>query len=92
MRRSKKLDYKQLNETGEKVEKEEVEGDQIKEVWNLFRTISISEDLQSLNVKESMDRQKTDALVIDGATIGEDIDDYIDESNLENMLSIEEAD
>ena len=92
MRRSKKLDYKQLNETGEKVEKEEVEGDQIKEVWNLFRTISISEDLQSLNVKESMDRQKTDALVIDGATVGEDIDDYIDESNLENMLSIEEAD
>ena len=32
MRRSKKLDYKQLNETGEKVENEEVEGDPIKEV------------------------------------------------------------
>ena len=92
MRRSKKLDYKQLNETGEKVENEEVEGDPIKEVWKLFRTISINEDLQSLNVKESMDKQKTDALVIDEATIGEDIDDYIDESNLENMLSIEEAD
>ena len=92
MRRSKKLDYKQLNETGEKVENEEVEGDPIKEVWNLFRTISINEDLQSLNVKESMDKQKTDALVIDEATSGEDIDDYIDESNLENMLSIEEAD
>ena len=58
----------------------------------MFRTISINEDLQSLNVKESMDKQKTDALVIDEATIGEDIDDYIDESNLENMLSIEEAD
>ena len=92
MRRSKKLDCKQLNETGEKVEKEEVEGDQIKEVWNLFRTISISEDLQSLNVKENMDKQQTDALVIDKATIGEDIDDYIDESNLENMLSKEELD
>ena len=58
----------------------------------MFRTISINEDLQSLNVKESMDKQKTDALVIDEATVGEDIDDYIDESNLENMLSIEEAD
>ena len=58
----------------------------------MFRTISINEDLQSLNVKESMDKQKTDPLVIDEATIGEDIDDYIDESNLENMLSIEEAD
>ena len=92
MRRSKSLDNKQLNETGEKMEKEEVEGDQIEEVSNLFRTISISKDLQSLNVKESMDKQKAHALVIDEATIGEDIDDYIDENNLEDMLSIEEVD
>ena len=49
MRRSKSLDYKQLNETGEKVKKEEVEGNQIEEVSNLFRTTSISKDLQSLN-------------------------------------------
>ena len=91
MRRSKSLDNKQLNETGEKMEKEEVEGDQIEEVSNLFRTISISKDLQSLNVKESMDKQKAHALVIDEATIGEDIDDYIDENNLEDMLSIEEV-
>ena len=53
----------------------------------MFRTISISKDLQSLDVKESMDNQKADALVIDEATIGEDIDDYIDENKLENMLS-----
>ena len=86
------MDNKQLNETGEKMEKEEVEGDQIEEVSNLFRTISISKDLQSLNVKESMDKQKAHALVIDEATIGEDIDDYIDENNLEDMLSIEEVD
>ena len=92
MRRSKSLDNKQLNETGEKMKKEEVEGDQIEEVSNLFRTISISKDLQSLNVKESMDKQKAHALVIDEATIGEDIDDYIDENNLEDMLSIEEVD
>ena len=58
----------------------------------MFRTISISEDLQSLNVKESMDKQKADDLVIDEATIGEGIDDYINENNLENMLSIEEVD
>ena len=68
MRRSKKLDQKQLNETGEKVEKEEVEGDQIEEVSNLFRTISIREDLESLNVEENMDKQKVDALVIDEQT------------------------
>ena len=58
----------------------------------MFRTISISEDLQSLNIKESIDKQKADALVIDESTIGEDIDDYTDENNLENMLSIEEID
>ena len=55
MRKSKRLDFKQLNETGEKVEKEEIECNQIEEVSILFRTISISEDLQSLNVEESMD-------------------------------------
>ena len=93
MRRSKRLDYKQLNETGEKVEKEEVESNQTEEVSNLFRTISISKDLQSLNIKESLAKQKADALVIDEATIGEDIDDYIDENNnAENVLSIEEVD
>ena len=58
----------------------------------MFRTISISEDLQSLNVKESMDKQKADALVIDEATIGEDIYDYIDEDNVKNVLSVEEVD
>ena len=89
MSRSKRLDYKQLNET-EKVEKEEVESDQIEEVSNLFRTISISEDLKSLNLEESMNKQKADALVIDEATIWEDIDNYIDENDVKNMLSIEE--
>ena len=39
-----------------------------------------------------MDKQKADALVIDEATIGEDIDDYNDENDVESMLSIEELD
>ena len=52
----------------------------------------ISEDSRSLNVKKCMDEQKADTSVIDEGTIGEDIDDYIDENNLENMLSIEEVD
>ena len=86
------MDYKQLNEIGEKVEKEEVESNQIEGVSNLFRTISISKDLQSLNVEESMDKQGVDALVIDEATITEDIDDCIDENNVENVSSIEEVD
>ena len=37
-------------------------------------------DLQSINIEESMDKQKAEALVMDDATIGEDIDDYIDEN------------
>ena len=36
---------------------------------------SISEDLQSFNIEEIMDKQKMDALVIHEATFGEDIDD-----------------
>ena len=58
----------------------------------MFRTISISEDLQSLSAEESMDKQKADTLVIDEAPIGEGIDDYIDENDMENMLSIAEVD
>ena len=72
------------------MEKEEIESNQSKEVSNLFRTISISKDFQSLNVEESMDKQKAYALVIDEAITGEDIDDYIDENNV--VLSIEEVD
>ena len=87
MRRLKRLFYKQFNETGEKVEKEVVESKQIEELSNLFRTISISKDLQSLSIKESLAKQKADPLGIDEATIGEDIDDYIDENNnAENVL------
>ena len=56
MRRSKRLDYKQPNETGEKVKKEEVQSNQFEKVSNLFRTIPVSKDLQSLNVEESMDK------------------------------------
>ena len=56
MRRSKRLDYKQSNETGEKVKKEEVQSNQFEKVSNLFRTIPVSKDLQSLNVEESMDK------------------------------------
>ena len=88
----KRLHYKQLNKTGEKAEKEEIETNQIEKVSNLFKTISISEYLESLNVEKSIDKQKADDLVIDEPTIAEDIDDYIDESNVENVLSIEEVD
>ena len=85
MSTSKRLYYKQ--KTREKEKKKEVEGDQIKEESNLFQNISISEDLQSLNVKESMGKQKAYALVINEAMIGEDVDDYVDENNVINSRS-----
>ena len=84
--------YMRVGLQAAKVEREEVESNQIEGVSNLFRTISISKDLQSLNVEESMDKQGVDALVIDEATITEDIDDCIDENNVENVSSIEEVD
>ena len=34
-----------------------------------------------------MDKQKADALVIDEATSGEDIDDYIDENNFREVVT-----
>ena len=64
------------------MEMEEIVGNQIEEMCNLFRTISISEDLESLTTGESMDKQKVDALVLNEVTIGEDIDDYPDENNV----------
>ena len=78
--------------TGEKVEKEEIESNQIEDVAKFFEAIPICEDLQSLNAEESMNKQKTDSLVIDEATIGEEIDYHVDENNAENVLSIEEVD
>ena len=39
-----------------------------------------------------MDKQKADTLVIDETTIEEGINDYIDENDMQNMLSIAEVD
>ena len=36
-----------------------------------------------------MNKHQADALVIDGVTMGEDIDNYNDENDEQNMLSIE---
>ena len=83
------MHYKQLNEIGKKVGKKEVKGDQIEDVSNLFATTSISEEFQSLNTEESKNKHQVDALVIDEATIGEDIDNYNDENDVQNMLLIE---
>ena len=82
MRRLIRLDYKQLIETGEKLEKEQVEGNQIEEESNLFRINQCRLVITQRRGEKSMGKQKADAFVIDKATIGEDIDDYNDGNNV----------
>ena len=101
MRRSKRLDYKQLSETRERVEKEveadtqkeEVpeQGEDVAELSNLLRSISISENLHVMSSEADM-KEKIDALTIDESTIAEDIEDYIDENEVDVSTCIAEID
>ena len=101
MRRSKRLDYKKLSETGEKIQKEveveeaqpevvEEQGQKVAELSNLLRSISISEDLQLMSREAEMEKEMIDALVIDKSTIADDIADYIAENEVEDATSISE--
>ena len=101
MRRSKRLDYKKLSETGERIQKEveveedkqevvEEQGEEVAELSNLLRSISISEDLQLMSREAEMEKEKIDALAVDESTIAEDIADYIDENEVEDATSISE--
>ena len=101
MRRSKRLDYKKLSETEEKIQKEveveevqaevvEEQGEKVAELSNLLRSISISEDLQLMSREAEMEKEKIDALAIDESTIADDIADYIDENEVEDATSISE--
>ena len=68
MRRSKRLDYKQLSKTGKRVEKEVEEdtqkeevleqGEKVAELSNLLRSISISENLQVMSSEADMERRR----------------------------------
>ena len=72
MRRSKRIDYKKLNETGEKVpvENQDRGTEEVAEISRLLRSISISEeDLQISDQEDIMDKQKIDALMIDESTL-----------------------
>ena len=101
MRRSKRLDYKKFSETGEIIQKEveveedkqevvEEQGEEVAELSNLLRSISISEDLQLMSREAEMEKEKIDALAVDESTIAEDIADYIDENEVEDATSISE--
>ena len=101
MRRSRRLDYKKLSETGERIQKEvqveevqqeviQEQGEKVAELSNLLRSISISEDLQRMSREAEMEKEKIDALAIDESTIADDIGDYIDKNEVEDATSISE--
>ena len=98
MRRSKRLDYRKLSETGEKIQKEveveevqqevvEEQGKKVAELTNLLRSISISEDLELMSRKAEMEKEKIDVLVIDESTIAGEIANYIDENEVEDATT-----
>ena len=69
--------------------KEKVAGNQTEQVPNLFRTISVTEELESITTEESMNKQKVNALVVlHRAATGEDYD-HQDENDVKNMSSVE---
>lgn len=71
------------------MEKEEVAGNQTEEVSNLFKTISVIEEFESITTEESMNKQKVNALVVvHKAATGEDYD-HQDENDVKNMSSVE---
>ena len=71
------------------MEKEEVAGNQTEEVSNLFRTISVIEEFESITTEESMNKQKVNALVVvHKAATGEDYD-HQDQNDVKNMSSVE---
>ena len=94
MRNKKRIDYKKLNETGEKVpvEVENQEAEEVAEISSLLRSISISEDLQNIHQEDNMEKQKIDSLKIDESTLAEDVDDFIDENEIDQSSTLEEID
>ena len=88
--RSKRIDYKKLNETGEKILVEDQK--EVAEISNLLRSISISENLHSIHQEDNMEKQKIDLLKIDESTIAEDVDDFIDENEIDQSSTLEQID
>ena len=95
MKRSGRLDYKKLNTTGEKVEKEEESNNQaaqlsdVCQLSNLFGGILLSDTLPlEGNMEEN---QKVDQLTIDEVTLAADLEDYLGENDVEESLDLTEV-
>ena len=101
MRKSKRINYKMLSETGEKEEKadgqpEEVETVEVGEISNLLRSISISEDisegLDQNGEEDDMEEQWIDAIKVELSTIADDTEDLIDENEIDESSTTSEVD
>lgn len=86
-RRSKRLDYKVLDTTGKKVEKLQIRNENLeKGLSDLSGRVSIS--TMDEKVREMTERLKIE-LQVSQQTIGEDIDDFLDENPIEQASSEE---
>ena len=94
MNRSKRIDYKRFNETGEKIEisdNQREEGTtEVEEISNLMRRVSINSEVRPSDQSFGIEKQKIDTLTIEIQALGDDIDDYIDENEVEDLNTIED--
>ena len=90
-----------LSETGEKEEKadgypEEVETVELREVSNVLRSVSISEDisegLDQIGEEDNLDKQRIDAMTVELLIIADDIEDFIDENEVDENSTTTEVD
>ena len=72
MKNHNRINYKVLNETGDRIEvvenQEQQETEEVAEVSTLLRSISISEELQNLHQEDNMEKHRIDSLKVDEFT------------------------
>ena len=69
---------------------------EVGEISNLLRSISISGDisegLDQIGERDNMDKQKIDAIRVGLSTIADDIEDFIDENEIDEISTTSEVD
>ena len=92
----KRINYKVLSETGDRIEvvknQEQQETKEVAEILTLLRSISTSEELQHLHQEDSREKQRINSLKVNEFTLAEDIADYIDENDVGNSSTMKKID
>ena len=92
----KRINYKVLSETGDRIEvvknQEQQETKEVAEILTLLRSISTSEELQHLHQEDSREKQRINSLKVNEVTLAEDIADYIDENDVGNSSTMKKID